>query len=113
MVTGIPSDTDPPVSLPPAVPFPAQCAFSECLICRGQFTCAKTAGLARRMTDEMLDDLTKFSNTIATDISDLPATSPHGSDLDAIQKFLDLRVNETWQAAQQRHTATAELATAA
>ena len=29
---GIPSGTAPLVSLPLAVPFPAQCAFSECLI---------------------------------------------------------------------------------
>ena len=38
----------------------------------------------------MLDDLNRFSTTIAININDLPATSPHGSDFSTIRKFLEL-----------------------
>ncbi len=43
-----------------------------------------------KITDRPLDDLNRFSTTIATKINDLPVTSPHGSDFNAVRKFLEL-----------------------
>ena len=51
-----------------------------------------------RPADRPLDDLKEFSTTMASDINDLPATSPHGSDFGDMQKFLDFMRSErdTW-----------------
>jgi hypothetical protein len=41
------------------------------------------------MDDRPLSGLKKFSTTIATDINDLPTTSPHGSYFDTLQKICE------------------------
>ncbi len=45
---------------------------------------------SRQSTDRHFTGLKVFSTTIATDINDLPVTSPHGSDFGAIRKLLKL-----------------------
>jgi hypothetical protein len=44
----------------------------------------------KTLTDRPLDDLNRFSTTIAAKINDLPVTSPHGSDFNAVRKFSEL-----------------------
>jgi hypothetical protein len=44
-------------------------------------------------TDRPLDDLKEFSARIATDINDLPQTSPHGSDFGDHTEILGLALN--------------------
>ena|SRR5215510_2342826 len=51
-----------------------------------------------------LGALKEFFTTMATDINDLSATSPHGSDSDTIRKFLDLHLIPAPLVAQRRHT---------
>ena len=45
-----------------------------------------------RAIDRPLDDLKKFSTTIASNINDLPATRPHGSDFGYHAQTLELHL---------------------
>jgi len=46
----------------------------------------------------------EFSTRMTTDINDLPATSPHGSDFGDMRKFLGLHRLRMCHAAHRRHT---------
>ena len=46
--------------------------------------------IGRKLADRPLGDLNEFSTTMATNLNDLPATSPHGSDFRHDKQILGL-----------------------